>query len=386
MNTVERHMAAFQLGVPDRVPVSSWLGIRFLRTFFPKELNMLDLFDLWLDDPLNSIIRVQEELGLDPLFFTMSEHKGEVQEWPDRLIQWKPEAFENWREEKIEIDRDTNHRVVEHRVSTPAGEGSWQYHIEDYSDWPLQHLLDDEEKIDMLHYMPDPAHMDTNVMRELVGKVGDRAFFNHHIPGPWDEAAQLRGITDLAMDVYDRPDFVHRLMRILADRQVKIVRRLGEIHGLHSISLNETWVGVGLSPSTYNEFVKPYDAEVVKAIQDTGMLVSYHNCGRGTLILEDIVDTGADALETITSSESSGDFDLDDVKRRVGDRICLFGGFNERVLSSENPDDVRDEVKRCLTAAAEGGGYILRSMGQIFDAKPGNIEVMTATAHEHGCY
>ena len=143
---------------------------------------------------------------------------------------------------------------------------------------------------------------------------------------------------------------------------------------------------MGLSPSTYNEFVKPYDAEVVKAIQDTGMLVSYHNCGRGTLILEDIVDTGADALETITSSESSGDFDLDDVKRRVGDRICLFGGFNERVLSSENPDDVRDEVKRCLTAAAEGGGYILRSMGQIFDAKPGNIEVMTATAHEHGCY
>ena len=32
---------------------------------------------------------------------------------------------------------------------------------------------------------------------------------------------------------------------------------------------------------------------------------------------------------------------------------------------------VREEVRRCLDAAMEGGGYVLRSTGQIFDAQAG---------------
>lgn len=42
-----------------------------------------------------------------------------------------------------------------------------------------------------------------------------------------------------------------------------------------------------------------------------------------------MVSTGADSLETLTPKESSGDFDLAEVKRRVGNQITLHGGFNE---------------------------------------------------------
>jgi hypothetical protein len=34
----------------------------------------------------------------------------------------------------------------------------------------------------------------------------------------------------------------------------------------------------------------------------------------------------------------------------------------------------------------DGGGYVLRSTGQIFDAREGLIEVMCETAHELGRY
>ena len=47
---------------------------------------------------------------------------------------------------------------------------------------------------------------------------------------------------------------------------------------------------------------------------------------------------------------------------------------------------MREEVKRCLDAAMDGGGYVLRSTGQIFDAKPGLIEVVCETARELGRY
>ncbi len=37
-------------------------------------------------------------------------------------------------------------------------------------------------------------------------------------------------------------------------------------------------------------------------------------------------------------------------------------------------------------AAMDGGGYVLRSTGQIFFTKPGMIEVMCDTARELGVY
>ena len=115
-------------------------------------------------------------------------------------------------------------------------------------------------------------------------------------------------------------------------------------------------------------------------------MVSFHNCGRATLLLEDIADTGPDAVETLTSDRSSGDVDLADAKARIGDRVCLFGGFNEHLLNEGDEAVVKEEVARCLDAAMEGGGYVLRSTGQIFFTKPGLIEVMCETARELGVY
>ena len=91
-------------------------------------------------------------------------------------------------------------------------------------------------------------------------------------------------------------------------------------------------------------------------------------------------------METLTSDRSSGDVDLADAKRRIGNRVCLFGGFNEHLLHEADAAAVREEVARCLDAAMEGGGYVLRSTGQIFDAKPGLIEVMCETARDLGRY
>ena len=110
------------------------------------------------------------------------------------------------------------------------------------------------------------------------------------------------------------------------------------------------------------------------------------SAGAASLLLEDLADTKPDAIETLTSNRSSGDVDLADAKRRVGDRVCLFGGFNEHLLYETDADGVREEVKRCLDAAMEGGGYVFRSTGQIFDSKPGLIEVMAETARDLGRY
>ncbi len=387
MNVAERTRLAFtRSGQPDRVPVHAWLGMTFMQQqLLPHRTKMIDLFHSWIDDPLGSIVKYQENLGLDPMITTHSQHIGELEIWPRLLCDYPESAYANWQEQVVEVDRTESSRTVQHRVHTPAGDGSYTYRMEGYSDWPLEYLIKEESDLDLLQYRPDPAELVTDVLRGMIAKVGERAWWLHHAPGPWGEAAALRGITTLSMDIYDRPEFVHKLMRLATDRLVRLYTKLGET-GLHSISMNETWVGVGLSPQVYREFIQPYDEEVVAAGHAAGYLISYHNCGRGTLFLEDMVATGADALETITPLSSSGDFDLADVKRRVGQRICLFGGFNERLLTSDDPNKVRDEVKRCIDAAGGGGGYILRTAGAIYDADPRNVEIMCQTARDYGRY
>jgi uroporphyrinogen-III decarboxylase len=382
-NRTQRVFTGSQM--PDRVPVHAWLGLQFIRKLIPRQLKMRDLFQRWIDDPLGTLIKYQEDVGLDPIMTTYSQHIGEHEIWPRMLFDFADSAFDGWEEQITETDRTASSRTIQHRIHTPAGIGQYTYHIEDYCAWILEHLIKSEADLELLQFRPDPEFMDVSVLKSMVEKVGDRAWWLHHPPGPWDEAVELRGFDALMHDITERQAFVHRLMRLVTDRLIKLYRRLGET-GIDAISMNETWVGVGISRDIYRQFIYPYEVQCVQAAHDAGLLVSYHNCGRGAEFLDDMLATGADALETITSVRNRGDFDLAAVKRHVGDSICLFGGFNERLLTTDNPGQVRDEVRRCLNAAAEGGRYILRPSGQIFHADVRNIEVMCQTAHDYGRY
>jgi uroporphyrinogen decarboxylase len=386
MNVVERTQHAMTgCGLPDRVPIHAWLGLSFIRSRVPRRYRMIDLFQMWIDDPVGTLVKYQADLGLDPLMTTYSQHIGEHEVWSRMLFRHDDMAYAHWDEYISELDRTSTSRTIQHRIYTPAGEGRYSYRLEGFSSWPLEYLIKEQKDLDLLHYRPDPLHLNLDRFQAMIDKVGNRAWWLHHAPGPWEEAVNLRGLVALSADIYEQPEFVHRLMRLVTDYLKKLYRRLSDAP-IQAISMNETWVGVGLSPETYREFIQPYDAECVAAAHEAGLLVSYHNCGRGASILEDMIDTKADALETITSLRNMGDFELADVKKRIGQKVCLFGGFDERLLTTNEPHQVRDEVKRCIDAAAEGGRYILRPGGQIFYADPRNIEIMCQTAHDYGRY
>ena len=175
-------------------------------------------------------------------------------------------------------------------------------------------------------------------------------------------------------------------MRICTDWLKGFYRRLGET-GIHSISMNETWTGVGVARDHFAEFMKPYEEECVQAAHDAGYLVSFHNCGRATLLLEDIADTGPDAIETLTSDPLVG---RRRPRRRKATRSAIACASSAASTSTfctrKTRTPSKAEVRRCLDAAMAGGGYVLRSTGQIFDAKPGLIEIMCETVREYGRY
>ena len=388
MKTAERTRIAFQRGTPDRVPIHCWLGLPLIRELKPKDKSMTDMLQWWIDDPMGSIVKMQQDLGLDPMITTYSQHIGEHEIWP-RMLFPRPYETDTWTEKFHESARGEGWREHTHLITTPDGDLDYSYRTEDgFGTSCHDYLLKGDEpetKLAALRHFPAGDLYDMSVMRGMVEKVGDEAWWLHHVIGPWDMAAEVRGLVNLSMDIYDRPQFVHDLMRVCTDWLLGFYAALGKT-GIHSISMNETWTGVGIARDHFLEFMQPYEKECVEAAHAAGYLVSFHNCGRATLFLEDIADTGPDAVETLTSNRSSGDVDLANAKQRIGDRVCLFGGFNEHLLNEGDEAAVKEEVARCLDAAMDGGGYVLRSTGQIFFSKPGLIETMCETARELGVY
>jgi hypothetical protein len=388
MKTAERTRVAFERGTPDRVPIHCWLGLPLIRELKPKDKSMTDMLEWWIDDPMGSIVQMQQDLGLDPMITTYSQHIGEHEIWP-RMLFPRPFETDTW-DEKFHVSATGDGwREHTHLIKTPDGDLDYSYRTEDgFGTSCHDYLLkgdEPESKLAALRHFPPGDLYDMSVMQGMVEKVGEEAWWLHHVIGPWDMAAEVRGLVNLSMDIYDRPQFVHDLMRLCTDWLKGFYKQLGQT-GIHSISMNETWVGVGVARQHFLDFMQPYETECVQAAHDAGYLVSFHNCGRATLFLEDIADTGPDAVETLTSDRSSGDVDLADAKERIGDRVCLFGGFNEHLLNEGDEATIKQEVARCLDAAMDGGGYILRSTGQIFFTKPGLIEVMCETARDLGVY
>ena len=67
-------------------------------------------------------------------------------------------------------------------------------------------------------------------------------------------------------------------------------------------------------------------------------------------------------------------------KRRIGDKVCFIGGFDQnRFFTTATPAETRAEVRRCFQEAGQGGGLILSPSDHFFEAKP---ELLHAFADE----
>jgi uroporphyrinogen decarboxylase len=80
--------------------------------------------------------------------------------------------------------------------------------------------------------------------------------------------------------------------------------------------------------------------------------------------------------------------DMRVLKRRVGDRLCLWGGVNpEEDIESATVAHIRRAVIDVILVAAAGGGFVLSPGGSLYDPKPyENVITFIRTALEFGRY
>jgi hypothetical protein len=340
-------------------------------------------------------LEVFDHFGLDPIHWT-APHRPDPANGayydPLQVETGNPRfsrriASDDWR---ITCERlpDPQYETTRFTVTTPKGKLTAVLQRNEYTAWVSEHLIKEKSDIDLIGEYVTAPHCDVEQVNQEAEAFGERGIVRGHIPGfdiygqpgVWQDAACLLGIEKLILATFDDPDWVHELLGILYRRKEIYVRSLeGARYDLLELGGGDASTTV-ISPKIFCKFVAPYDSKLIELAHDVGQRIAYHTCGGMMPILEDIAEMKPDAMETFTPPDMGGDARLAEAKERIGDQVCMIGGFDQHhhfVGSSE--EETRAAVRRCFAEAGTGGSYILCPSDHFFDA---DIKLLAAFADE----
>ena len=294
---------------------------------------------------------------------------------------------DQWRFEHEDVP-GREYATVRHRIVTPRKTLTLELQSNQYTAWVSERLLKEKSDIDLIaEFAPQPL-CDPGPINRLADQYGDTTLIRGNIncfelygqPGCWQDACVLFGVEEMILATFDDPQWVHTFLGILRDRKVRFADSMkGARYDVIEHGGGDASSTV-ISPKVFEEFVAPYDREVVAHARAAGQRVVYHTCGGMMPILERLVTLGTHALETFTPPAMGGDMNLAEAKRRIGDKVCFIGGFDQnRFFTTATPEETRAEVRRCFREAGGGGGLILSPSDHFFEAKP---ELLHAFADE----
>lgn len=165
----------------------------------------------------------------------------------------------------------------------------------------------------------DPSHgrrMNDRLeaIRWLHQRVGGEVPVMGWVEGAMAEAADLRGLSNLLLDLYDRPEWVAELLEITGQQAVAFARAQAEA-GADIVGLGES-VASQVSPRVYERLILPWEQRIFAAVRDVGAIPRLHICGDTNGILPHMARSGAEIV------------DLDwmvDLQRAA----TLYNGYNE---------------------------------------------------------
>jgi hypothetical protein len=135
----------------------------------------------------------------------------------------------------------------------------------------------------------------------------------------------------------------------------------------------------------------PHVKSMTELIHARGGKVRLHCHGKIGKVLDMILATGPDGTDPC-EPPPDGDIELDEVKRRCAARnVSVWGNIELKVLEHGTPADVRDNVRRIMQQAKEGGGFVLLPTAgpinvPLSPKTEENYRVMIDTALELGRY
>ena len=194
--------------------------------------------------------------------------------------------------------------------------------------------------------LPDPYTSERmsdrlEAIRLFREKVGGEVPIMGWVEGGLAQAADLRGISNLMLDLYERPEWALELIEHVTQVEVAFARA--------QIEAGADIVGVGdavasqVNPKMYRKFAQPFEQKIFAAIHEAGGVGRLHICGNTSRILPDLAESGADIVDVDWM------VDIDKAAQAYEGKVALLGNFDPVVVMMQGtPDEVYAAVTECL--------------------------------------
>lgn len=326
MNRKERVLAALKREPVDRIPRGE-LAIegRFIENFLADVETPMS--------PLGKEIYVRKALEMDFI---------NIHEFPKTLLGYAEDGYPIYQSPYGDIFKETPHSF---QLLKPA----------------LEDIEDVEE------YQTADLSVATSHLLEFY-KANTDLFLISQINGPVSALDWALGMEDYMCYCMTDPElvaqFAEKIMAFEVGRAKMFLDKGAEaILITDDIAFN---TGLLLPPDTMKLVAFPFYKKVIQEIKEyKDVPVIFHSDGYLADVLQDIVDCGFDAIQSL---QPSAGMDIEKVKQEFGNKLCLIGNVDlNYLLPFGTPKEVKKEVKD-LADKAGPDGFILSTCNILTDA------------------
>jgi uroporphyrinogen decarboxylase len=240
-----------------------------------------------------------------------------------------------------------------------------QLHRRDMADIYIATAERYEHSAIFIHPNPDTVEETIRLVDILREKTGDRYFILRHGDATYSLPDGTH-MQEFAYRIADYPQQVKAEAARMVDEAIRTAERYARHGGLDGFGLCADYcynTGPFLSPKMFGEFVTPYLARLTQAYREQGFYVIKHTDGNIMPILDQLVQTDPHALHSL---DPQGGVDIAEVKRQVGERVCLIGNVSCAKLDTGTDDEVIASTRYALQNGMPGGGYVFSTSNCVY--------------------
>jgi len=353
---------------------------RFLRMIERRDHDRVPRFDQWWPETLE---RWRTE-GMDP-----SWADQEVLDWMEADVRWgdwvNHVPFPGQREiieedDETQLIRDAQGQVSrwwKNRYGTPE-------HVSFGCDTPEKWYETYKPALTSGH-----DGVDFNRAIQWIGDARKHKQFSPLCqPGPFEHIRQLIGDEMVLMSVLDEQEWIADMAKTYADLQMKTWQTIVDRGG----NPDAIWVhddigfsnGPFFSTEVYRELFFPQHIRQCQFAHDHGWKFIFHTDGDVSSFLDMFVEGGFDVWQPI---EAKAGMDIRKIIPAYGDKLSFWGNIDMSICSTNDKDQIREEVVSKLKAGMEGKCYAYHSDHSVPpDVSWETYQYIISLVIEHGNY
>ena len=232
-------------------------------------------------------------------------------------------------------------------------------HIQDSADIYIQTAQRYDHSAIFIHPNPGGFENVQWLLETIREKTGDEYYIMMHgdVTHSMPDGSNLM---DFCVDMLENPEKLNDQSQRWLDANLELAQKLdAKGHLLDGFALCSDYcfnTNPFFRPDQFEEFIVPYLKQGIDEYRKLGYYSIKHTDGNIMPILKQIADCKPDAIHSL---DPQGGVSIPEVRKIVGDDICLIGNVNCGLLQTGTDEEMRADVMRSLNQGmATGRGYV----------------------------